>query len=136
MSCLLLASSWGIIGIRGYCPINYIDNIASQAYLLVFFSVDFFSYNILFFLYIRNSRRGSIDVCAVTGVCYSRRVFHQELSITPLWGVGKPVVNPAGWFRLPAAADSPPQRIFFLLLFLLEVPIWLHESRQINNCIS
>jgi len=32
-----------------------------------------------------------------------------------LWGVGKPVVNPAGWFSFPAAAE--PRRSGFSFCF-------------------
>ena len=49
---------------------------------------------------------------------------HQELSIS-LQAVGKPV----GWSwmgsrQLDLQPPSPPQRIFFLVLFLLEVLQW------------
>ncbi|MBQ9839789.1 MAG: hypothetical protein IJO56_09925 [Oscillospiraceae bacterium] len=113
-----------------------IDNIASQGVLVVIFWIPYTQIKYIF-LYISGVQGAAVSMFALlAGVCRGRRVFHQELSITPLWGVGKPVVNPAGWFRFPAAAAPPPQRLFFLVLFLLEVTICLHESRQINSYIK
>lgn len=72
------------------------------------------------YIRIRNSRRLG-DVCrGLAGVFSGSGLFHQELSIRPLWPVGKPVGKVTGSWS-PAAAGSPPQRIFFLVLFLLEV---------------
>jgi len=68
------------------------------------------------FLYVSGVQGAAVSMFALlSGVCRCRRVFHQELSITPLWGVGKPVVNPAGWFSFSAAAD--PRRSGFSFWF-------------------
>ena len=127
----------GYYGSKGKCSIKFIDNIASQRWLLALH----LCYPTLkihyYFFYISGTQGAAVSMFVLLQVCAAVGGFSiRNCPSPPLWGVGKPVVNPAGWFRFPASADSPPQRIFFLLLFLLEVPIWLHESRQINNCIN